>query len=304
MKTRFYVFLILLFGFQSESWCQGVKADLAFGRDSFRVGEMVPLHLSIRHRATDVVGFPDVKRSFGVFEVVLTTYKRTHTVAGISSDSVTYQVRCFELAPKLTLELPYFVVANGDTNWHTTPSRSIFLKAHIAGLQPQPPFLAHKEVIAIEAPPNYGLFSLVIGLCLIALLGLLAILRKPIRRLLKRLQLQREWQSLQKRLSKLSQMEDQPAGYLDELNHIWKDYLDPKASHALRSLTTTELTSQILQLEAINEQDAQALLACAQAGDNAIYAGQPIDLSSLKTHKTATQAVLETVLQYRLGKID
>ena len=303
MKSKGYIWLLLLMCFAESASGQLTMANLAFGKDSFRVGERVPLHLAIYHPADAVVGFPDTKRAFGLLEVVQSTYERTRTIAGVSIDTITYQVRCFELAPKIGLTLPYYLVQGGDTIWQNTPSDTIYLSAQIAALNPQPPFLVHKEVIALEEPIDYGMLALVVGLGALALLGLGRVMRKPVKRFLRIRQLKGEWSHIKKRLDMLALQAAQPANYLDELNHIWKDYLDPKATFALRSLTTTELGVSIGNLEELKMEDSQRLLQCAKAADQAIYAGEPISSDTLTQQKTAVQEILSTVFRFRIEAV-
>ncbi|MEM7660175.1 MAG: hypothetical protein AAF399_28970 [Bacteroidota bacterium] len=263
----------------SPVWGQSIEATLAFDSDTTAVGRLQQVVMEIFHPEDIVVVFPLNKEAFLPFELVSQEAEPTRTEEGKSIDRVIYQVRTFELKEKQALRLPYAYLPPGtqqqDTSWEYVSSDTIRLKARIAEEQAADSLEAFGELDQVSEPPDYSLLTILGIILLIMLVPLGIFLRGPIQRYLRLQGLKQEWQSIRKEIKGLGKQTDQ-AEVLNQLNRIWKHYLDPDDTVGLRSMTTTELQIHIPELMFLTRPQQEILLKLSQVSDQVIYAGEHI----------------------------
>ena len=67
----------------------------------------------------------------------------------------------------------------------------------------------------------------------------------------------------------------------DQLNQLWKAYLDPDDSIGLRSMTTTELRREIIKFSDYSMNQQQVLINTSRTADQVIYAGKTLRLAEV-----------------------
>jgi hypothetical protein len=299
--VSFVVLTLLLLS--SSLLAQEVNGSLTFSQKTLTLGEVVPVRMEIFHPDNVVLVFPDSTYDISPFEWVRSVPEPTVTENGLSKDAITYFVRTLGLQEKLVLRLPYAHVVDGDTFRTFEESDTITLRKQVLTLSPMPPFRGNDALLRVSDPPNYLLLG-GIAVAVISLLVLLAFaMRKPLHRYWARRRLQKEWQSIQRRLKTLKKKPPAAAEYLDSLNHIWKDYLDPKGQYALRSLTTTELAPVLKTMPEVPSGSMDLLLHAASAGDRVIYAGEPMLATEILGLLGEISGVLEGVYLGRVREV-
>lgn len=263
----------------SPLWAQQVAASLAFDSDTTAIGKVLNVRMEIAHPEDLVVVFPLNKDAFLPFELISQTAAATETQQGRSLDVVTYQVRTFELREKQALRLPYAYLPPGtqsrDTTWEYVLSDTVRLNVRIREEQKEDSLESFGELDEVSDPPDYSLLTLLGIILLIMLIPLVIFLRGPIQRYLRLQSLKQEWGSIRKEIKLLIEQEDQ-AEVLNQLNRIWKHYLDPDDQIGLRSMTTTELQVHIPELIFLTRPQQEILLKLSQISDQVIYAGEPV----------------------------
>lgn len=295
MRILLSICAFLLFG---GTHAQEVLAILEFETDTVSIGRQIPLHLSISHPEDMVVIFPMGKSEFAPFELAGRDVKATETSDGFSVDAVTYQLRTFDLSPKQAIALSYGYIVGRDTIKEIIRSDSLRLNFHLQDDVETGAFQSIDGVLPLSPPPNYSLWTMV-GVILLILIGVIAILlRRPIDRYLKLQRLKQEWIEVRKQLKRLGQDDDQ-SYQLDQLNHLWKSYLDPDDSIGFLSMTTTELKNNLPLLMFLTRTQKDILLQAAMAGDQVIYANEPIAKEEVDTLIWNLHEIIDTVYEER-----
>src|SRR5687768_12536023 len=104
-----YPLLLLFFlGQATTADAQDIKVSGGFLKDSVQIGEPVAYFLSATYPQSLTVLFPDSTFSFKPFEYNRKRLSPTHTVGGVSHDSVVYYLSTFEVDKIQYLNLPVF----------------------------------------------------------------------------------------------------------------------------------------------------------------------------------------------------
>ncbi|MEM7374725.1 MAG: hypothetical protein AAF587_39400 [Bacteroidota bacterium] len=291
MRILLFICAFLLFG---HSQAQEVLAILEFDTDTVSLGRPVPLHLSISHPEDIVVVFPVGKKEFEPFELAGRKVEPTLTDEGLSVDAVTYQLRTFDLAPKQAVSLSYAYVVGKDTIREIVRSDSLRLNFQVHTDPDAGAFQTIDGVLPLSPPPNYGLWTM-LGVMLLILLGALAVLlRRPIDRYLRLQRLKQEWMEVRKQLKRLGQHSNQTY-QLDQMNHLWKGYIDPDDAMGFLSMTTTELKNNLPLLMFLTRSQKDILLQAAMAGDKVIYANEQIPKDEVDSLIWNLHEIIDTV---------
>lgn len=109
----YYIVLLLLFSITLKG--QVAQPSASFNRDSIKLGEEVAYSLSIRYLKTRDVVFPDSLYNFAPFELNRKISFPTKSDSLFSLDSAVYFLTTFELDTVQRLNLPIFMVTDGDS---------------------------------------------------------------------------------------------------------------------------------------------------------------------------------------------
>lgn len=258
--------------------------------------------MSLTHPEEMVVIFPRKEEAFQPFELVSSDVTPTKTKSGISVDAVRYRLRTFDLAPKQAVLLPYAYLIGSDTIQKFVRSDSLQILFRIPKGEESGNFQAFEGILTLPLPPNYSLWIL-IGIILLILLFILAIfLRQPLDRYLKLQRLKQEWMEVRKELKRLERHTDQ-SYQMDQLNHLWKEYLDQSDEIGLLSMTTTELQNNLPLLMFLTRSQKDILLKASQVGDQVIYAGESIPQEDFNTLIWELHEIIDTAYEERKEKI-
>lgn len=253
---------------------QDLSGTLSFMEDSLAIGRPIGVRMAIKHPADVVVIFPEA-REFAPFELVSFAPEPTQTLDGYSWDVAIYQVRSFQLKDRQALKLPYAYYQGSDTIRKFVRTDSITLNRRVLGGEDRTAFKAQEGLESLEDPPNYFRIFLLVAGILSLFLGVMLLLRKPIKRYLIIRRNRLDWLSFKRRLRELENMHDQPKLF-DQLTQLWKGFLDPEDESGYRSMTTTEFKEALLTRSDFTLEQQQVLVEAAQLADQSVYAGERI----------------------------
>lgn len=260
---------------------QEIKVTSGFLSDSIRIGEPVPFSISVRYPQQLNVLFPDSTYSFAPFEFSSKQFFQTHTVNGISHDSVVYYLTTFEIDKVQRLRLPVFVTTAKDCTTYTASPDSIYL----VELVKNPP---SDSVTANNLPLKtntfyekvFSEFNYVIMLIIATALAIIALIvwiffGKRILRYFKSKKLLKKHRAFldafNSNLSQLSAAFSREQA--EQTLSLWKKYMEQLEQRPYTKLTTRETTTLLPDGNLKNN---------LQSLDRAIYGNQTSVVDPLK----------------------
>lgn len=242
------IYVVTLYLFTHVSvYAQEIKVSGGFLKDSIQIGEPVGYYLTTAYPQALTVLFPDSTYSFVPFEFEGKKISVTHTLKGISRDSVVYYLSTFEIDKIQYLSLPVFVTSARDCTAYSPQADTVYL----IELVTSPPDSVSAENLPLKANTLYekvfSQFNYIILIVLVAVLLLTAVIVWIVfgKRIIKYFKLKK----LQK--SHLKFM-DAFTDHFQQLNNIfsseraeatislWKKYLEQLEQRPYTKLTTRE----------------------------------------------------------------
>ncbi|MEZ4825818.1 MAG: hypothetical protein R3C61_05905 [Bacteroidia bacterium] len=303
-KSAVYCLLPALFFFMISVplYGQVIRANLEFTVDTMAIGRPVVLRMAVEHPENAVVVFPRDSRLFAPFELVSIDAEPTRTVNSTSWDVVNYTLRSFELYPRQAVELPLIWITDKDSVREYISSDSVLLAERIEKVTEDLRYKQSEDIIPLQDPPNYAFLFGILLTVLLALSLVVILLRKPIAQYFAMRKLQQEWGGIKRQMRRLEQMQDQ-SKVLDELNHLWKKYLDPTDDYVLLTKTTTELREDISRIPGFSIEQQKVLIQTALAGDQVIYAGAELEKNEVLRMVREVKNVLGHAYERRKRKM-
>lgn len=278
-RSKLFTYLLALcFLGASDLIAQDVTASMVFLKKTVEVGKVTPVEVEIIHPVETTVIFPDSAMDFQHFEVHHTEIEPTKTEKGVSIDKKTYYLQTFEIDSVQKLSLQYQYVIGGDTVLAFMEPDSIVLEHNVSEIPTSPDSLkqAMKYVGGleeVEVPADYTQTFIVLGIVIASILLLGGILYRPIRKRIALWMIAREWKKLLLDIEALRGSVEKPKVFIDDLNGIWKTYLDRDWKIPFRSLTSPEIEEALTPVSDINQDQKELLVNVAKSGDLIIYAG-------------------------------
>jgi hypothetical protein len=248
---------------------------------------------------------PRGKKDFLPFDLIDMEPEPTHTRKGVSVDAVTYYLSTFQLGEKQTLQLQigYRGPESAEIKTLQVRSHPIRLMTRIPEAADLLDYRSDTELPVLQDPPNLALLFLYF-LVAVTLLGLFIIwIQGPIESYLRIRKVELEWNKVTQEIRRLQTSTVDQRNLLNQLNRIWKIYVDPKGRHALLSLTTTELLPVIREIEEIKPKERETLIQTSHAVDEVIYAGHELPSDQLQQMSQRVSDLLSEVYQRRKAKV-
>lgn len=263
---KYFSFLFCLIGLQARAQDPDLPVVSGrFGKDSVQIGEIISYSLTCRYPSALEVVYPDSAFDYAPFEFVGKKFFPTRTAAGISRDSAVYLLRSFEVEREQRLQLPVYLLQDGDTTVLPSPPDSVWLQEMVGAVENPLPLRLDTSLLPIEQRLNYPylLVGLAAGVGLLFLIWRifgasiltnykLYTLKKDHAQFVSRYNVQVE---RFRRSETLTNMEKAVS--------LWKNYLTKLEDKAINSFTTKEISVYYNEEEEIST----ALKLC----DRAIY---------------------------------
>lgn len=220
-----------------------------FLTDTIEIGKPFQYALSVRHRPTVDVLFPDTARHFSPFLVRDIAIFSTKTGSKGSLDSSVYTLISFETAPTQTLRVPVFLLRSPTDCTVVFSNRdTVRLRERIQTMRPDTLRLStHTEVVSLRQQMNYPLLMTILaGICLLA--GVLFLFfGRTIRTRIRRYQLYRQYLNFQRAFARLTRDIGPETAHEDAGRAviIWKKYMERLEQKPFTSLTTREIVESV-----------------------------------------------------------
>ncbi len=304
VKPIRFLFPILFYCLLSHPLlAQEIKGSLRFDEDSLDLGRPTKVWMEIQHPSDVVVVFPDSASDFDSWEIAEAIPFATETKNQVSTDKKAYLIRSFEIDSMQYLRLPYRFLLGPDTVLRFTDYDSIAFRTRIPVMPDSAVFFSHAGLTDISDTPDYLLWGLIIVVVHVFIGLLFVLLRKPIRRVFAMRKLEKEWKKVTERLGKTQQLIPQPQAFMNEVNFIWKHYLDPQKHFSLATLSSSELAQTLPQLAQLDSGEQNALLQLSQKADLVLYAGKAMNEQQLISVPQQLQDVLKKEFERRKAEL-
>lgn len=284
---------------------QEVSARLELLTDTTVLGRPFGLRLEVTHPPDVMIFTPRGKKDFFPFDLIEMEPEPTQTIDGVSTDAVTYYLSTFQLETKqsIALQIGFRKPDSEVIESISIKSKSIRLIERIPEVTDSLTYRAHTALPKLEDPPNLFLLFLYF-VALATIIGLAALwLQAPVERYLRIRKVKSDWNRVARKIQQLQELKLDQTNLLDQLNRIWKTYLDPHGKYSLLSLTTTELLPVIREIPEIDSAEQETLIRISRTVDEVIYAGHELLTGQLKEMAQRVNDLLYDVHKRRMGKI-
>lgn len=241
-----------------------------------QVGRPFEVELSVRHPERMIVVFPDTSTEFRPYEVHVGKPIPTSTNDGISEDVKIYKLYTWEIDSLQHLQFPvHYLTAKGDTQTVMSNVVDVEFQGVIPSYSDSLQLKAVADLAVIDEPVNWFAWGIIFTVLALIVVVAVLVFSKPIRKMLRRAKIEREWRKYLGQLKGLTgKIEDQPT-YYGGLNKVWRGYFDRNWTLALGSKTTTELAAALETLQTLDPEDKATLLKVSRSTDMVLYAGIP-----------------------------
>lgn len=239
MRHLIFTYCVILFW---TSIASGQEApQLNFLQDSIAIGKPFSLSLTYKHPKDQDVFFPKSPNLFTGFELIQVIPLETNTSHEISTDSVIYTLKSFEVNGVQTLQLPLWQILNGDSLQLMSNVDTVFMKSNIAdSLLAKAEFKFRQGLIPNTQKINYSLifrwFLIVLG----SVAFFLLFLRKPIERQYRKWKFnKRHYDFTQQFRKSMKAAENLPNSV-----ELWKKHMEWLDGKPYTTLSSSEITKQ------------------------------------------------------------
>ncbi len=245
---------------------QTVKPKGDFLADTAGIGEPVKYALTFHHHRKMELFFPDSSYSFAPFEFISKEYFPTRTTDTISTDSVVYTLRTFELKNAIELSLPVFIVEQGDTLRQYSTYDRIAIWQYLSKVPDTLVFKTDTVYRVVGQRYNYPYLLTVVFFVLLLFVLFYFILGKAVLRNYRLYKMHNNHVYFLRTFDKLhKEMEVSPnLMAMETVLGEWKNYLTRLEQKPINTFTTTEIISLF------NKEELKESL---QEVDRSIYSG-------------------------------
>lgn len=275
LKKFSIIFHAILFISALPSKAAGQLPVGFFQQDSVQIGQPIRYVLYFQHHADSEVIFPDSTANFSPFEFISKTFYPTRTKDQLSTDSVVYIIRTFDITPLQRLQIPVYILQNKDTLQVKPLADSVYLQEMVTT---KPFDLRSLKTITqftkVNERFNYPYLLAGISIALLCMLVIWGIFGRDIIINYKLYKLKNDHSAFVTRYNAHIERfnRSQSLQNIEKAITLWKNYLTRLEGSAINSFTTKE----IAQFYDQDEDVATAL----RLFDKAIYGSLLSDESS------------------------
>lgn len=281
MSRKSFLFFALIFLCRlTVASAQAVTVTSGFLKDSIKIGESTGFYLTAKYPSNLTVIFPDSTFDFAPFEYEWKKYFPTVTTNAESFDSTVYFFSTFEIDSILFLRLPVYQINRQDCTIVNSPLSSIVLTQLVADVPDsvnaeQLPLKENTAYQPVLIQFNYPILIIVLGALLIAIIVVIFVFGKKIRRHFKIRRLQKNHRLFIEKYSQYLNMigKKYDRNEVETLLFVWKKYLEKLEAVPYTKMTTKET------LTVIGEEGVEQNL---NAVDRAIYGNHSLAMDTLE----------------------
>ena len=245
---------------------QVLTTNAEFAKDSLKLGEPIDYSLSIRYPKSIDVVFPDSLYSYAPFEFLDKISFPTRSDSLFSFDSAVYTLTTFEIDSIQILELPIFLVTDGDSVPIQPGADSIILVHLVESIPDSISMIDNTSYANVDLKFNYPFLVVGVTVFTITALVIFMVFGKTIRKKIRLYRIRRMHirflERFQSAIRDLTPEEDYRT--LEHLLTDWKGYMEK-----LNKTPYTKLTSREINLINPDKELNESLKNI----DRAIYGG-------------------------------
>ncbi len=244
---RKQILLLLLIIFSLNTFAQTVIPKGGFNQESTKIGQEFSYSLSITYLNTKDIVFPDSLYDFSPFELNRKISFTTKSDSLFSYDSAVYFLSTFELDTFQTLELPIFMVTDGDSLVIRPGIDSIQLLHVVKEIPDSIALLSNTSYSNVNLDFNYPYF--IVGSIAVVLIGLILFFAfgKSIRRRIILYRLTKVHKKFMERFNseiiKAESSNGKNTRPIEILVNDWKSYMEKLNKEPFTKLTTKEIAA-------------------------------------------------------------
>ncbi|ARK11558.1 hypothetical protein [Fibrivirga algicola] len=244
--------------------------------DTIEVGRPFRYALTVKHRASQDVFYPDTARHFAPFLVQSVAIFPTKTVNKISLDSAVYTLVSFEVSRARVLQVPVYMANGADCTALLSSPDTVFLRSRVlATTRPDTLQLAANAILTpLPQEFNYAYLTVAVGLMGVVAAAIYILFGSLLRQRWERYLLTRDHTRFLRMYNQLTRNLG-PESTGDTTNQAivnWKKYLELLEKKPYTSLTSSEIADRI---------GDDRLTDALRETDRMIYGGSFTDQSPL-----------------------
>ncbi len=269
LQTRYiWIFLCLLLAGETMAVRTGRQGREPSGKilsDTIETGKVFSYSLSYRHNSDFEVFFPDSTYDFSPFRLVNQQFFTTFTEGQVSLDSTVYKLISYEVAPKLGLSLPIFLLTGRDCTTVYAPGDTVFVKLSVPRDDPEKLRMeSDNRVIPSGLDFNYSVVLLILAATGVFAFSIYWFFGDTLSQQWRLFQLQRRHRDFLRIFQKLHPgAEHQPnLSNVENAVILWKKYLEKILKRPFATYTTREILDHF---------ESDSLAGALKEIDRAIY---------------------------------
>ncbi|MEZ0486931.1 hypothetical protein [Fibrella aquatica] len=256
--------------------CSQAQPVGQFIDDTIEVGRPFRYALTVRHRASQDVFFPDTAQHFAPFLVQSVAVFPTRTVDRISLDSAVYTLVSFEFSRARVLQVPVYMADGADCTALLSSPDTVFLQSTVLASSRPDTLQLTPSVVLTPLPQefNYAYLAVAVGVMGVLVAAIYILFGALIRQRWERYLLGRYHTRFLARYNQLTRNLG-PESTGDTTNQAivnWKKYLERLEKKPFTSLTSSEIADRI---------GDERLTDALRETDRMIYGGSFTDQSPL-----------------------
>ncbi len=241
-RFKFWVGLVLIVCANAEA--QNSKPAGIFITDSADIGKPIYFSLSVRHKPTTEIFFPDSLGDYSPFEFVEKRIFTSRTTNNITLDSAVYKLVSFSIEPFQYLKLPVYIFNKKDCTAYFSLNDTLFLKSENLQIQKnQKKFIPSTQLVALDDEFNVSVLLAILAMLISLSTAIYWIFGEDIYKQWQLLKLQRRHIEYLRSFNRLLRNSREKGSIKDAEKAIiiWKNYLEKLEKRPFATFTTREI---------------------------------------------------------------
>ncbi len=289
-NLRIYVGVLLFQACFSTASAQVNSIVCKFESDSFSMGMPIVLHCEVEKLPETSIQFPRYSLAYAPFDWIRTVRISRKNQEQFILESYDIYLKSFELLQEQSVRFKFGWMTDRDTAFQEVRSDTVSLVRMVHGNPLNTPFRKDQALVYVQTPldlTNFILWIIILG---VVGFTLFYTLKKPVLVWWKLYKLKKSWEQVKHKLTLLEQQSSRQVLYFQQLNSLWKTYLDPFNLYSLGSLTTTELQQVLVHFSFLDTSERAWFVKVSEKSDLVIHAGKELPEEAINevTQKMAT----------------
>ncbi|MDA0194541.1 MAG: hypothetical protein O2887_09765 [Bacteroidetes bacterium] len=255
--------LLLLSLLSSVAYAQQLQPKGMFLADSIRLGEVIPYQLAFSYPIDMEVLFPDSTHDFSPFEFTRKEFYPTNVDSTLATDRVVYYLSTFETDLVQHLNLPVYLLTNGDSTVVLGMADSVNLIEMIPIMPDSVALMEDVKYLKVNQAFNYPYLIIGLSIAFILLIGSYLAFGKQVQKKIRLYRMKKAYIKFNEDyVSVFGEIRKGDKSKTETLLILWKNYLEKLEDRPYTKLTSKEIS---------NLSDAKSFSKALKTIDRAIY---------------------------------